>query len=1152
METPESATQLLIMLKKIESPSTRHGERYTYHFHILKSIRDFYSIDKILFQITGNVIFANFYQARTLADRMNKKRDTLRFPETAVKAGHINAMGLIDEILHYVIGLYKEQEAPSVFSTALGYLENKFDSSEIDRLIQTFRELYPAPDINNQAEKEVILEEIILLWFANTNPAFEPFIELFDHTELKETTIYAQVMDELYTFFDTQPYFGPKNQNLIDMLKTPALLHPSSLSGQISYMQKEWGMLLGKYLLRLLQSMDFIREEERPFLTGPGPTHVYTYEDEAEDPERFSQDKEWMPKVVLLAKSIYVWLHQLSTKYERTIKKLDAIPEEELNCIASRGFTGLWLIGIWERSPASKRIKQICGNMEAEASAYSLMEYEIAQDLGGWDALHRLKNRCLKRGVRLASDMVPNHTGIDSKWVINHPDWFIQLSQPPYPQYSFNGENLSHDERVHIYIEDHYYDKSDAAVAFKRLDTHTGDARYIYHGNDGTSMPWNDTAQLDFLKPEVREAVIQTILHVARNFPVIRFDAAMTLAKKHFQRLWYPVPGSGGDIPTRAEHGLTKEEFNRAIPVEFWREVVDRVFEEVPDTLLLAEAFWMMEGYFVRTLGMHRVYNSAFMNMLKNEENEKYRNTIKNTQEFDPDILKRFVNFMNNPDEETATAQFGTDDKYFGVCTLMITMPGLPMFGHGQIEGFTEKYGMEYSRSYWEEKENVGLIERHEREIFPLVRKRYLFADANHFLLYDVFTTTGSVNENVFAYSNRCGDEIALVLYNNAFSRAEGWINMSAAFAQKLEDGSKQLAQKSLAQGINVPANSQAFVIFQEHRTKEWYIRNCKEIWDKGIYLSLEGYETHVFLQFHVVYDNEYGHYNQLATFLNGKGTEDIQRSLQEVFLSPLHSKFLEIINEKVIGEFHTFITGETDSPVSQFNVWRQQLVEHYASFFEEVEVFVPNAGHKENVQEKQQRLQQWLDVAYAVGKTLYYVRDDYAATSLKKYPTTLYTVLTLPFYLSLSENNNCAGLVDQLLLEKPISDILRHGIPKDSIRTCVTINKLLTCIEPELERYSLKKPAELMTALFKYSEISRFLGENRYNDILYFNKESLETLLWYTAVFSTMVAELSGSKKDNLEKALHKNYTAAKKVLSAAKNSGYQTELFIEKCKKM
>jgi hypothetical protein len=79
-------------------------------------------------------------------------------------------------------------------------------------------------------------------------------------------------------------------------------------------------------------------------------------------------------------------------------------------------------------------------------------------------------------------------------------------------------------------------------------------------------------------------------------------------------------------VPSRGRYGaLTDEDFERAMPVEFWREVVDRVAAEVPDTLLLAEAFWMLEGYFVRTLGMHRVYNSAFMHMMRDEDNAAYR-----------------------------------------------------------------------------------------------------------------------------------------------------------------------------------------------------------------------------------------------------------------------------------------------------------------------------------------------------------------------------------------------------------------------------------------------------------------------------------------------------------------------------------------------
>ena len=62
------------------------------------------------------------------------------------------------------------------------------------------------------------------------------------------------------------------------------------------------------------------------------------------------------------------------------------------------------------------------GNPEAAASAYALHDYRIAADLGGEDAWRNLSDRAGRRGIRLASDMVPNHMGIDSRWVIEHPD----------------------------------------------------------------------------------------------------------------------------------------------------------------------------------------------------------------------------------------------------------------------------------------------------------------------------------------------------------------------------------------------------------------------------------------------------------------------------------------------------------------------------------------------------------------------------------------------------------------------------------------------------------------------------------------------------------------------------------------------------------
>ncbi len=767
-----------------------------YEFHVSRLAREKYNFDQTLFKFDGNVIFTDFLAARTFAQKINQQRDLVNYPERAIRAGDINALGLIDEILHLVISLYRKQIDPQVIAEAYEMLESTLGKKRLDNVLIRFTQEFPplpvyqgeisvmdylAGETKSTPHTLIVMEELLLLWITNQNPAAVNTLgELFEDTQLVQATVYRQVNESLQKFFKEKPFFGPDNQDLITMLRSPAIEVPNSLAGQLEYIRRHWGSLIGDYLYRLLNSLALIREEQKTAFTGGGPTRVPSYAFSALDEENFSPDSDWMPRTVMIAKNTYVWLYQLSEEYDREIKRLDQIPDEELDKLATWGFNGLWLIGLWERSEASKRIKQLCGNPEAVASAYSLRNYSIAGELGGDEAYQRLRDRAWQRGIRLASDMVPNHMGIDSEWLLDQPDWFISLPYSPFPSYSFNGPDLSPDERVGIFIEDHYYDRTDAAVVFKRIDRLSGDERFIYHGNDGTSMPWNDTAQLNYLREDVREAVIQTILHVARKFPIIRFDAAMTLAKKHYQRLWFPLPGTGGAIPSRAEHSLTKEQFDDLFPVEFWREVVDRVTNEVPETLLLAEAFWLMEGYFVRTLGMHRVYNSAFMNMLRNEENAKYRQMIKNTLEFDPQILKRYVNFMNNPDEKTAVEQFGKGDKYFGICTLMATMPGLPMFGHGQIEGFAEKYGMEYFRPYWDEEPDNYLVQRHEHDIFPLLKRRDLFSGVKNFLLYDFYTGEGRVNEDVFAYSNGSGRQRALVVYQNHFGSVRGWVKTSA------------------------------------------------------------------------------------------------------------------------------------------------------------------------------------------------------------------------------------------------------------------------------------------------------------------------------------------------------------------------------------
>ncbi len=1140
----------------------------TMEFHICNDVRDECAVGKDLFSITGNVILADFQAVRSLAQKLNAKG-------YKVRAGSLNAMGLIDEILHYLVALYREEVQPDVFDTSLERLNANLGNDETKRVLKQFcarfspKKVYSGEtDVdgylktaeNGVSHEAMSLEEILLLAIANLNPAFKPFLFMFDDKPLAKKTEYSIVVRELEQHLKSLPVFGPDGMNLWDLLRAPAIACPDSLSGQLDFMRRKWGLLLKKFMSRMLLGLDVIKEEEKPWWDGSeGPTEIITYDHHDLEYEKYSLDQEWMPRTVLMAKSTLVWLYQLSKKYGRDITRLDHIPDEELDELSRRGFTGLWLIGLWERSNASRTIKQWRGNPEAAASAYSLYDYDIAGELGGWDALKNLRERCFRRGIRLGSDMVPNHTGIDSRWMVEHPDRFLQLPYPPFPSYTFNCGNLSGRDDITVQIEDHYFDNSDAAVVFKRIDNRTGETRFIYHGNDGTSMPWNDTAQIDFLNPEAREAVIRTIVGVCQQFPIVRFDAAMTLAKRHIQRLWYPEPGRGGDIASRSEHAISNDEFNRRIPNEFWREVVDRCAVEAPHTLLLAEAFWMMEGYFVRTLGMHRVYNSAFMNMLKKEENSKYRTTIKNTLEFDPEVLKRYVNFMNNPDEETAVAQFGKGDKYFGVCTLMVTMPGLPMIGHGQIDGFEEKYGMEYRRAYRDETPDQWLIDRHEREIFPLMKQRLLFSGSENFCLFDLYTQEGWVNENVFAYSNRAGGGRTLVFYNNAYSTASGWIYMgSANIPQK--DGSTR--RDSLSEALALDGD---FALLREQRSNLWFVRSVSEMREKGFFVSLKEYEAQVFMDIHTVVDTD-GAWSKICKELNGRGIEDLGAARQDIFLADLYAPFTALFTKEKLEDFAAAFerctaSGRADEAgdlidaikdgVTAFIVRAIEYVDGANGRFESFHTATYSPGKQVNPESVWNDFEAYLkrvftfavglkDAKGAVAKkpaaksrgkaanaknTSDNAADDSAphGTPLEHAAAVLGYGLLALLRSVLGDGKKCATGADAAALSahwqldrKLRSVYTRAGLDGGFVyRACKVMNVVLCRTAPVELLYSDNLPASVITESYADDDFRELLGVNVFDDITWFNKENFDFALEYVSMFLTFEGDDAWMRND-------------------------------------
>ena len=334
-------------------------------FHISRKVRERYGFAESLFSYNGNVILANLPASREFAHRMNQVRDVQKNPDQAVHAGQLFAMGLIDEASHVLMARYREQFDPQVITAALEWFGAQVGTDNLDKMLLAFVEQFPGQSVVRGREtpaqwlsgetagmphRAAALEELLLLWSANRNEAFKPFEELFEDRTLAEKTVYRQVTAQMPEYFASRPLVplpGAKAISLLELLRAPALRSPRSLSDQLEMIRQLWKPLVGDSLERfLLMASEVLREEELAVwaqFNPPGTrrgqaaqqwpsfvshAEVPTFGDPQNEYEKFSPDQAWMPGAVLIAKSTYVWLAQLSRWYGRHIGRLELLRAE--------------------------------------------------------------------------------------------------------------------------------------------------------------------------------------------------------------------------------------------------------------------------------------------------------------------------------------------------------------------------------------------------------------------------------------------------------------------------------------------------------------------------------------------------------------------------------------------------------------------------------------------------------------------------------------------------------------------------------------------------------------------------------------------------------------------------------------------------------
>src|SRR5215470_11768724 len=108
----------------------------------------------------------------------------------------------------------------------------------------------------------------------------------------------------------------------------------------------------------------------------------------------------WPASPALYEISTWVWLTDLTRKYGKHID-LSSVPSHEWDAISSYGFDAVWLMGVWERSPAGIAIanrkesllsdfRRALPNFRPEdnvGSPYCVRRYVVDKRLGGPEGL---------------------------------------------------------------------------------------------------------------------------------------------------------------------------------------------------------------------------------------------------------------------------------------------------------------------------------------------------------------------------------------------------------------------------------------------------------------------------------------------------------------------------------------------------------------------------------------------------------------------------------------------------------------------------------------------------------------------------------------------------------------------------------------------
>ncbi|MBV9445152.1 MAG: hypothetical protein JO345_04545 [Streptosporangiaceae bacterium] len=351
----------------------------------------------------------------------------------------------------------------------------------------------------------------------------------------------------------------------------------------------------------------------------------------------------WPDQPVIYEINTAVWLSELTRAAGRPMTLAD-VTAADWDAVTPAGVDGVWLMGVWERSPAGLALANTNAGLRASfrdvlpdlrtedviGSPYCVRRYVVDKRFGGRPALAAARAALAARGIRLLLDYVPNHVAPDHPWVKDYPELFVQ-----------GGEQ----------------DIKAEPGAWLVADGHV-----LAHGRDPYFPPWPDVVQLDAFSPALRAATVRILNDIAAQCDGIRCDMAMLMTNQVFAKTW------GGRTGPEPEE-------------EFWPTVIAKLRARHPETVLVAEAYWDLE-WALQQQGFGFCYDKRLYDRIIAGDPSAVRDHVR----ADLSYQCRLMRFLENHDEPRIADRL-PGEAGRAAATAIATLPGATLWHEGQFEG---------------------------------------------------------------------------------------------------------------------------------------------------------------------------------------------------------------------------------------------------------------------------------------------------------------------------------------------------------------------------------------------------------------------------------------------------------------------------------